>query len=52
MYDICDDLEGWDGASQVALAVKNLPPVTWEAFHSLIPKLGSPSGGGYGNPLQ
>jgi len=25
MDDICDDLEGWDGASQVTLAVKNLP---------------------------
>ena len=25
MYDICDDLEGWDGAFQVILVVKNLP---------------------------
>ena len=41
------------GASQVALVVKNLPANTGDIRDSdLIPGLGRSSGGGHGNPLQ
>ena len=41
------------GASQVALVVKNLPANTGDIRDSdLIPGLGRSPGGGHGNPLQ
>ena len=41
------------GASQVALVVKNLPANTGDVRDSdLIPGLGRSPGGGHGNPLQ
>ena len=42
-----------DGASQVALVVKNLPANAGDVGGvGLIPELGRSPGGGHGNPLQ
>ena len=41
-----------NGASQVALVVKNLSASAGDVSDSLIPGLGRFPGGGHGNPLQ
>ena len=41
-----------NGASQVALVVKNLPANAGDVRDSSIPGLGRSPGGGHGNPLQ